>query len=220
MPLKPLSHRAAAQPVNQLIDGRHPVRTVLRLLGRYRGRVVLAVLCFAVKDTPLWLMPVVTAGIIDVVVDGGPLSTLWWWCAVAVIALLQNYPNHVLYTRFFMGAVRQVGADLRNGLAAQLQSLSIGFHSRASSSVVQTKVVRDVENIEVMLQQVAHPLLSATMVLGGAVVMIALNVPAFLAVYALVLPIAVALRYVLVRRSRQADRDDVQTKEEIGRAHV
>ena len=203
MSLKPLSHRAAALPVHQLIDGSRPVRTVMRLLGRYRGRVALSVLCFMVKDTPLWLMPVITAGIIDVVVDGGPESTLWWWSSVAVIALLQNYPNHVLYTRVFMGAVRQIGADLRNALAAQLQSLSIGFHSRASSSVVQTKVVRDVENIEVMLQQTAHPLLSATMVLGGAVVMIAVNVPAFLPVYALMLPIAVALRYMLARRSRE-----------------
>ncbi len=138
------------------IDGEHPVRSVFRLLGAHRRRVLSAVAFFTLKDIPLWLMPVITARVIDVVVDGGPLSELWLWAAVAVVALVQNYPNHVQYTKLYMGAVRQIGADLRNGLTARLQSLSIGFHSRVSASIVQTKVVRDVENVEVMLQQITH----------------------------------------------------------------
>ena len=116
---------------------------------------------------------------------------------------VQNYPNHVQWTKLFMGAVREIGADLRNGLTSRLQSLSIGFHSRVSASIVQTKVVRDVENVEVMLQQIAHPLLSATMVMLGAIVMTALAVPEFLPVYALTIPLAVLLRFVLARRSRE-----------------
>lgn len=176
---------------------------MLRLLGLHRARVAASVGFFALKDTPLWLMPVVTAAIIDVVVAGGPPSTLALWAGIAVVALLQNYPNHVMYTRLFMGAVRDIGRDLRNALAARLQALSIGYHTRANSAVVQTKVVRDVENVEVMLQQTAHPLLSATMVLIGAIVMTAVNVPQFLPVYALAIPLAVVLRAILNRRSRQ-----------------
>ena len=103
--------------------------------------------------------------------------------------------------------MRSIGADLRNALASRLQSLSIGYHSRANSAVVQTKVVRDVENVEVMLQQTAHPLLSATMVLIGAVVMTAINVPAFLPVYALAIPLAVLLRAILNRRSVARNED-------------
>ncbi|WP_367948459.1 ABC transporter ATP-binding protein [Rathayibacter sp. VKM Ac-2835] len=195
--------RASQAPL--LLDRRHPGRSALRLLGRYRPRVVVAVLFFAVKDTPLWLLPVVTGAIVDVVVAGGPESTLWLWAGIALVALLQNYPNHVMYTRLYMSAVRQTGTDLRNALAARLQNLSIGFHSRASSSVVQTKVVRDVENIEVMYQQVGHPLLSATMVAIGAIVMTAIEVPAFLPVYACAIPLAVLLRAFLGRRSRQSN---------------
>ena len=193
------------QPLSRIeraIDGRHPVRSVFRLLDLHRARVLTAIGFFALKDTPLWLLPVVTAEIIDVVVAGGPLSSLALWAGIALVALVQNYPNHVMYTRLFMGAVRSIGADLRNALASRLQSLSIGFHTRANSAIVQTKVVRDVENVEVMLQQTTHPLLSATMVLCGAVVMTAINVPAFLPVYALAIPLAVLLRAILNRRSR------------------
>ncbi|QHC58842.1 ABC transporter ATP-binding protein [Rathayibacter sp. VKM Ac-2760] len=195
--------RASQAPL--VLDRRRPGRSALRLLGRYRPRVVTAILFFALKDTPLWLLPVVTGAIVDVVVAGGPESTLWLWAGVALVALLQNYPNHVMYTRLYMSAVRQTGTDLRNALAARLQNLSIGFHSRASSSVVQTKVVRDVENIETMFQQVGHPLLSATMVAIGAIVMTAVEVPAFLPVYACAIPLAVLLRAFLGQRSRRSN---------------
>lgn len=189
------------------VDGQHPLRSVLRLLGMHRRRVAAAVGFFALKDTPLWLMPLITARVIDVVVAGGPLRELWLWAGVALVALAQNYPNHVAYTKLYMGAVRQIGADLRNALAARLQSLSIGFHQRVSSSIVQTKVVRDVENVELMLQQVTHPLLSSTMVVVGAVVTTATSVPQFLPVYALTIPLAVLLRHALARRSRARNED-------------
>ena len=121
--------------------------------------MTLALFAFAMKEIPLWFLPVVTAAIIDIVADGERCrrssggSRSRWCCCV------QNYPNHILYTRSFMTVVRDTGADLRNSLAARLQSLSIGYHTRVSSSIVQTKVVRDVENVELMLQQVTHPLL-------------------------------------------------------------
>ena len=80
------------------IDGAHPVRSVFRLLGAHRRRVLSAVAFFTLKDIPLWLMPVITGKVIDVVVAGGPTSELWLWAAIAVAALLQNYPNHVQWT--------------------------------------------------------------------------------------------------------------------------
>ncbi|MGW4797185.1 ABC transporter ATP-binding protein [Nonomuraea sp. MG754425] len=166
-----------------------------------------AILAFTLKEIPLWFLPVITAAIIDVVADHGSVTTVLWWFALAGVLLLQNYPNHLLYTRNFMTVVRDIGADLRNALATRLQTLSIGYHTRVSSSIVQTKLVRDVENVEQMLQQVTHPLLSATMVLIGAISMTAIAVPQFLPVYALTVPIALVLRTALGRRSRRRNEE-------------
>lgn len=162
-----------------------------------------AIGAFALKEIPMWFLPVITAAIIDIVASGGEVSAVIGWFLLAAALLLQNYPNHILYTRSFMTVVRDTGADLRNALAARLQSLSIGYHSRVSSSIVQTKVVRDVENVELMLQQVTHPLLSATMVMIGALTMTAIAVPQFLPVYALAVPIAIGIRYGMRNRSRE-----------------
>lgn len=194
--------RKTLSRVSGMIDGAHPARSILRLLARRPGRISVAVLAFALKEVPLWFLPVVTAAIIDIVADDGEVSQVAWWFAVAAVLLLQNYPNHIVYTRNFMTVVRDTGADLRNALAAHLQSLSIGYHSRTSSSLVQTKVVRDVENVELMLQQVTHPLLSAIMVMAGALSMTAVAVPQFLPVYALAVPIAIGIRYGMRNRSR------------------
>jgi ATP-binding cassette subfamily B protein len=165
--------------------------------------MLLAIFAFALKEIPLWFLPVITAAIIDIVAGGGEVGEVLGWFGLAVVLLVQNYPNHILYTRSFMTVVRDTGADLRNALAERLQTLSIGYHTRMSSSIVQSKVVRDVENVELMLQQVTHPLLSSLMVLIGAIAMTAIAVPAFLPVYALAVPIAIGLRAGLRRRTEK-----------------
>lgn len=196
MPQKALSDPAA------LIDGQHPTRSVIRLIARRPWRLAVAVLAFAVKEIPVWFLPVITAAIIDIVASHGDVTGVLWWFALAALLLVQNYPNHLIYTRSFMTVVRDLGADLRNALTARLQSLSIGYHTRVSASIVQTKLVRDVENVELMLQQVTHPLLSSTMVMLGALTMTAIAVPQFLPVYALAVPIAIGIRYGMRKRSQ------------------
>ncbi|MFC7878364.1 ABC transporter ATP-binding protein [Isoptericola sp. NPDC057391] len=198
-----MRRKALASTSDQpLLDGQRPVRSLLRLLGTQPRRMAAAMTAFAVKETPLWFLPVITGAVIDIVADGGPVTSVLVWFAVAVVLLAQNYPNHLVYTRNFMTVVRGTGAALRNALVERLQALSIGYHTRASSAVVQSKVVRDVENVELMLQQVTHPLLSATMVMLGAVTMTALKVPEFLPVYALAIPTALLIRRTMSRRSQ------------------
>lgn len=181
------------------MTGLHPARSLFTLLGPHRWRVAGSVVFFAIKDSPLWVLPIITARIIDVVVRQGSFAELVTYAGIAVGALLLNYPGHVLFVRLFAGAIRQIAADLRNRLASRLQYLSIGFHSRASASVIQSKVVRDVENIELMYQQAVPPALSTVFILIGALTVTAIQVPAFVLVYALTVPLAVGL-VTLVRR--------------------
>jgi ATP-binding cassette subfamily B protein len=183
------------------VEGEHPVRSVGRLLAGHRRRLIPALLMFILKDSPQWIMPVLAAAIIDIVVAGGPVRDLLIYGIIALAVLVQNYPSHVLWTKLFSGSVRSIGADLRNLLASRLQGLSIGFHSRASASVIQTKVVRDVENIETMLQQASQPLLSAVTVLIGAITVTAITAPQFIVVFAFTVPVAAVLYSFMRLRS-------------------
>jgi ATP-binding cassette subfamily B protein len=189
------------------LDGRQPIRSLLKALRPSRGRLTASVAVFAVKDSPLWLMPVITGAAVDAVVRGGPVSTLGWLAIGAAVLVLQNAFTHVWFTRLYMGAVRSLGAGFRNALAARLQLLSIGFHSRSNASIIQSKVVRDVENVEMMFAQSGGPFLSAVFVFVGAITMTALTVPQFLPVFALSIPCGFGVWWFTRRRSRERNEE-------------
>jgi hypothetical protein len=71
-------------------DAQRPARTLLRMLWPSRWRIGLAVLTYAVKHSPVWLLPLVTANIIDVVVSHRPVALLWVNAAVPAVVLMQN----------------------------------------------------------------------------------------------------------------------------------
>ena len=173
----------------------------MRLFRPYRWSMLVATVVFVVKDSPIWILPVLTGNIIDVVVQHGSGSQLWLNAAIAVGILVINYPLNIIYVNLFSGSTRRVAADLRNGVSARLQLLSIGYHARTSASVIQTKVVRDAENVETALQQTYGAGVSAICVLIGALVLTAIRVPAFVVVFVLTVPIAAALVFGLRKSS-------------------
>ncbi|MBC7762734.1 MAG: ABC transporter ATP-binding protein [Candidatus Saccharibacteria bacterium] len=176
------------------------------MLRPYRRRIIAAALFDLMKNSPVWLVPVLTALIIDTVVARGSIAQLWLYIAITVAILAQNYPNHLLYVRMYSRVYRSVAADLRNTLTAQLQGLSIGFHTRKSASVLQNKIVRDVENIELLMQQ-AFPVISVSVsILAGSILVTSLQAPAFLLVFALTVPIGGTL--IARMRKRAAHRNE------------
>ncbi len=189
-----------------VVEAAHPVRSLFRLLAPYRGRLAASVGAFVVKDSPIWLLPVVTSAIVDIVVAGGPLRSLIGLGVGAFVLLMLNLPMHIVFIRLFFGTSRDLGAQLRNALTQRLQSLSIGFHSRSNAAVIQSKVVRDVENVELMFQQAGPAGLSASSVILGAVTMTAFAVPQFLVVYSITVPIAAVL--TIMMRNRSARRNE------------
>ncbi|WP_375388261.1 ABC transporter ATP-binding protein [uncultured Amnibacterium sp.] len=187
--------------VRLAISADRPFAGLLASLRPARGRLAVAVVAYLIKDSPIWVLPVITSAVIDTVVDGGAPLRLVLLGGAALLLVALNYPVSQVYIRLFMSTVRDLGVSLRNRLAHRLQELSIGFHNRSSASVMQTKVVRDVENVELMLQQGANPLLSALGVIIGALVVIAVQVPGFLLLFLLVVPVSVALVRGVRRRS-------------------
>ena len=178
------------------------IRILLRKAKPFRNEYSVAIFAFFLKDSPAWVLPVITASIIDTVVDKGPAENLYLFGGLAVLVLLQNYPMNMIYVRKSSSATRSIAFNLRTTLTEHLQKLTLQFHQRVSSSVVQTKIVRDVENIELMIQQSLPIALSGTFSLIGALVVVALNIPVFLAVFGLVVPIGVLLVVIFRRKSK------------------
>ncbi|MGW6009494.1 ABC transporter ATP-binding protein [Streptomyces sp. NPDC055210] len=195
---KPLDHR---------YRGEHPVRTLVYLFRADRWKLAAAFAVFTVKHSPVWLLPLITATIIDTVVRHGPIADLWLSAGVILAILVVNMPLHLLYVRLLYGSVRRMGTALRSALCTRMQHLSIGYHSRVSAGVLQAKVVRDVETVEQMVQQTAETGLGAVTVLTGGLIIIAVRTPEFVPVFLCVVPVAALLVARLRGRLRVHNED-------------
>ncbi|HEY3549186.1 MAG TPA: ABC transporter ATP-binding protein [Propionicimonas sp.] len=180
-------------------DGSSPVRTLLRLYSGQRAGLTLATGSFVLKHSPIWVIPALTANVIDVVVQHRPLRELWVVAIAMGVVIAQNLPSHWFYVRMLSRSVRSVETGLRMALCRRLQELSISYHRRMSAGVLQAKVVRDVENVVECSRQTFDSGLAAAVTLVGALVMTAVRVPEFLPVFALSVPAAVGLTRAMRR---------------------
>lgn len=115
-------------PLDEWYDPNRPMRTLVRLFRPERAKLTGAAVAYAFKHSPVWVMPLLTAMIIDIVVEQRPLRELWVATAVLVVIIAQNLPVSILYIKALSLSVRNVESGLRMALARRLQELSIGYH--------------------------------------------------------------------------------------------
>jgi ATP-binding cassette subfamily B protein len=181
-------------------EGAHPVRTLVHLFAGQRWRIALAAVAFTFKSSPVWIMPLLTAQVIDIVVQHRPLRDLWWSAGLMAVFIAQNYPLAWVYIRQLSVSVRTVETNLRMALSRRLQELSIGYHRRVSAGVLQAKIVRDVENVVESTRQTFDSGMGAITTLLGAIIITAVRVPEFLPVFAIAVPASAVLVAAMRRR--------------------
>ncbi|MFM1787285.1 MAG: hypothetical protein RL228_1235, partial [Actinomycetota bacterium] len=178
-----------AQEVVQVFDHKHPIRTIARLLKPQRNKLLLAFILYGIKHSPIWALPLITAGVIDVLVNNEPLDRLWFFAVILFALLGQNLPVNILYSMTLSRVLRNLEVRLRSALSERIQELSIGFWNRMNVASLQSKVVRDVENIEAGLRQAGNGGFAALFNFVGAITITAITVPQFLVFFLIMLPI-------------------------------
>jgi ATP-binding cassette subfamily B protein len=191
--------------------GESPVKTLIFLLKDQKKNVLLAVLFFSIKHSPSWFIPLITANLIDIVVQKKGMVEFSLNSAALILVVLQNFPTNILYVRYLAMAVRDVENRLRSALVVRMQQLSIGYYQKTNAGALQTKVVRDVENIEQMLRHMSDGGLAAINSFMGAVIITAIRVPSFLIFFLLVAPIA-SLAIIRMRRSLNEYNEDFRNE--------
>lgn len=176
--------------LEDLFRADHPLRTLVALVRGDRRRALLAFLAYGLKHSPVFVLPAVIADCVDVVVKHRPLHQLAVNAIVLVVLILQNVPVNIVYARQWSVVVRDLEYRLRYTLSERIQKLSIGFHSRTNAGVLQTKVVRDIENIQTMMQSSADAGFAAVFGLIGALSITAVKAPQFLPFFFVLVPVS------------------------------
>ncbi len=143
-----------------LFDGAKDDKITVKLLGGLLKKNFSEFICstflFIVKHCAVWVIPIVTANIIDIATDPSShsVSGIFINGAVLILLCVQNLFTHVWYINYTSRFLRGIGAGLRNSLVKKLQQLSITYHNKLKSGELQSKFLRDIEAIENFLRQI------------------------------------------------------------------
>ena len=138
------------------------------LLGIYKGNYLNlfgSAFYFVLKHSPVWVLPVVTSNIINLATGemAGGMPAIIKNMLLMVILVLLNVPLNYLHTRCCCKAYRSVEAGLRSALVRKLQQLSMSFHKKTASGRLQSKIMRDVEAVETLSNQLFVNLLQVVL---------------------------------------------------------
>lgn len=178
-----------------------PLETLWNLYRQDLGNIGRSIIFYVIKHSPEWLKPLIVANIVDIISQPAQhsLRELWFNGAVLAVSIVQNIPTHYLHRRYMSLATRSMESRLRIALAQKLQQLSLSFYHRHSTGILQSKLLQDVQAIEVLTTQIFQFLPSTVITIGVAVVVTAIRVPWFLVFFAATVPISV----ILIKTLRQ-----------------
>lgn len=129
------------------------------LLSFYKGEgltLLKSTILLTFQNLPVWVLPIVTANIINIVTSpkGHSLSEILINAAIMAVIIFQNAFSTFGVSRFYDRLTRKIEYSLRSGIIQKLQQLSIGYHKNTNAGKLQSKIMRDCENIEALLASI------------------------------------------------------------------
>ncbi|MGN1180070.1 MAG: ABC transporter ATP-binding protein [Suilimivivens sp.] len=189
------------------------------LLGIYKGHYVnlfFSILFFAVKHSPVWVLPVVTSNIINAATEkpDNAGTVILINALIMSFFVIQNIFTNYIHTWLYAKTVRNVERNLRSSLVRKLQQLSITYHNEMQSGRLQSKIMRDVEQIETLSSQIFITVLSILLnvvVAFGIVIFKSLTVFLF---FLATIPVAVCLMVAFKSKIKRYNADFRKEMEE------
>ena len=180
-----------------------PVATVFWLLDKPWWYYAVATIFFAIKQSPVLLVPVGIGLVITGLENGEWVFHKPWVVAAALVWLIQNIPTNFLYFRMIIPCVQNLIYRLRAAMVRRLQQLSISYHDETEAGRLQSKLLRDVDVIQGTCWMAFESILGAAFSLITPLVFTAIKDPKMLIVYAVVVPIAITMQRLFARPIRR-----------------
>lgn len=199
----------------------HPMQI---LLGLYKGnyhKFFLAVIFFFIKHAPVWVLPIVTANIINDITSGSPetYQNIIIQAMIMIVLVALNIPMNYMYTRYKSLATRYAETGLRRALVRKLQQLSISYHKETQSGRLQSKIMRDVEAVETLSTQVFLSILNIALNIAIALIVTINKSLVVFIFFLLTTPIAAAtmvfFRNVMKKRNNEFRKEMEETSARV-----
>lgn len=199
-------------------------RSARVLLEFYKGqywKFLLSTLFFVIKHSPALFSSLLIANVINAALKGGAegrhliIVNVLIWAALLVVHLPANW----FHTKFKSSVTRGTEAGLRGAMVRKLQELSIPYFTETQSGRIQSKVMRDVEQVETLSSQLLVNLMNILVSLVITLTITAVKNRVILLFFLLVSP-AAALAIVLFRSRIHDENRKFRTEMEETSARV
>ena len=197
--------------ISSILDKYQSDRPFLTLINLYREdikKIGLSMILYMIKHSPEWIKPLVIANVIDIISEpqNHSISELWLNGIILALAVVQNIPTHYLHIRLLSNATRKMEFNLRSIITRRLQHLSIGFYQQKNTGALQLKLLRDVEAISQLTNQVFQYLPAIGLNIVVAISVTAVRAPQFLIFFLGTVPVAAILIRLLREPIRERNR--------------
>ncbi len=199
----------------------HPMRILISLYKGNYHKFVLAVVSFFIKHACVWVLPILTANIINDVTSGNPATVrnIIFYTVFEGALIVINVPMNYLYTAYKSLATRYVETGLRKALVRKLQQLSISYHVETQSGRLQSKIMRDVEAVETLSTQMFLNILNIVLNIGVALIVTGSKSRTVLVFFVFAAPIAavtmVSFRNVMKNKNREFRKEMEETSARV-----
>jgi len=148
-----------SQNVIQESYSKNPKNAFKILIGLYKGNYIKFIgstILFIIKHVPTSIMPIAIANIVNIAIDRpkNAENLIVINGTIMIALILQNLVSNYYHTRLHSIAIRSVESRLRSALIKKLQELSIPHQKDMASGALQSKIMRDVESVQTLSQQV------------------------------------------------------------------
>nr|WP_314992555.1 ABC transporter ATP-binding protein [uncultured Treponema sp.] len=200
--------KRSMEPAEYHFDTKKPVQTLFRLFTAEKANLVYSAVFFLIKNSPVWVLPIVTAHIINCVsaalqqpeTKPEQMHSIVIALAVFAVFAVQNIATHTIFIYFLAKSIRSIEAKMRLSIIRRLQQLSVAFHDKTAAGVIQSKVLRDVESIRNVIMIGMNLYLPAITSIILAFAMTLRKAPVISLLYLVCVPLVLVIMRVFRRR--------------------
>ncbi|MBO7214356.1 MAG: ABC transporter ATP-binding protein, partial [Clostridia bacterium] len=186
---------------------------ISKLLKKDFKNIIYITILFLFQGLPTWVVPLFTSEIIDLITvrPEGYVLNIVLCGAIIIVSCVLNVPFTSWRGRVMNRMIRTTTAKVKSTLIRKLQRLSITFHKEIEEGVLQSKFLRDMENVENYYRVLLNGLLPSIVSVIVSITISAYKNPIVLLFFVVAVPINVIIVRSLRKKIRS--RSNVFRKE-------
>lgn len=197
------------------IKGKKKSGFLRNLFSLNRTPIILSFFLYFVQCLPIYVTPIITAEIINLVtqsittkdVSNTTINYVIIYAIILFVVLIQNLPTTRLRFKIVSKMLRRTSAGIKSSVVRRLQTLSLTYHKEIETGRIQSKFIKDTEDVDTYLSQLIQHIIPSILSTIVYIFISVYNNGIVSLFFLLLIPINVAVAANFRTRLRKSNRE-------------